>query len=180
MWKPKQVKISIIGFVVIEIVTVVVFIIIVIFLSVAASILFGFFSLGLFLSGSDSFLFFIVFGSFVDLLRCGLCSKFSLFLEFFLSDSLFLLFFLFLLLQNFLNCGIFFTLWPSSSGGIDLLGWLLNHLILIEFDIWTKSSEEVIIQELLDETSELSWCWINLVLESQSQFEEQLLKLMVN
>ena len=166
--------------IVIKIIPINIFIILVVFFSVAASILFSRQFLGFFLSSSNSLLIFIVFGSFINLIGSCLSSKFGLSLKLFLSKSFFFGLFLFLLFQDFRNRLIFFACWPFSSSGIDLLDWFGNQFFFIELDVWRKSSKEMLIQEFLDKTSKFSWSWIDLILESQSQFKEEFFKLMVH
>jgi hypothetical protein len=147
---------SVVRFIIVDIFWVSILILIFVFFGVASGIVFGDLSLGLLggsswlLGGLESFL--------VSLLSLSLGGKFGLFLALFLLQSLLFSFPLSSLFHHLPDCLVFGAFWPrpGSGAGLSLLARACSLLLHVELDVWTKSLKQEIIQELLDEASELA------------------------
>ena len=147
---------SVVRFIIIDVFWVSIFILIFVFFGVASSVVFGDLSLGLL--GGSSRLFGGLESFLVSLLGLGLGGKFSLFLALFLLQSLLFGFPLSSLFHHLPDCLVFSAFWPrsGSGAGLSLLARACSLLLHVELDVWTKSLKQEIIQELLDEASELA------------------------
>lgn len=147
---------SVVRFIIIDILWVSILILIFVFFGVASSVVFGDLSLGLL--GGSSWLFSGLESFLVSLLGLSLGGKFGLFLALFLLQSLLFGFPLSSLFHHFPDCLVFSAFWPrpGSGAGLSLFARACGLLLHVELDVWTKSLKQEIIQELLDEASELA------------------------
>jgi hypothetical protein len=147
---------SVVRFIIIDVFWVSIFILIFVFFGVASSVVFGDLSLGLL--GGSSWLFGGLESFLVSLLSLSLGGKFGLFLALFLLQSLLFSFPLSSLFHHLPDCLVFSAFWPrpGSGAGLSLFARACSLLLHVELDVWTKSLKQEIIQELLDEASELA------------------------
>jgi len=147
---------SVVRFIIIDVFWVSIFVLVFVFFGVASSIVFGDLSLGLL--GSSSWLFGGLESFLVSLLGLSLGGKFSLSLAFFLLQSLLFGFPLSSLFHHFPDCLVFSAFWPrpGSGAGLSLFARACSLLLHVELDVWAKSLKQEVIQELLDEASELA------------------------
>ena len=152
----KELSISVVRFIIIYIFWVCILVLIFVFFGVAASVVFSNLSLGLL--GGGSWLFSGLESFLVSLLGLSLGGKLGLFLALFLLQSLLFGFPLSSFFHDFPDCFVFGAFWPrpGSGAGLSLFARACGLLLHVELDVWTESLKQEIIQELLDQASELA------------------------